>query len=436
MSAVLWTGVRTLSQPGRCLGCGASLSSCTPKKWNTFSTLKPKRSFEIQSTRFYARGQSQHSRDGPIVRYLRTLRWVPIPLGVGFAYISYQQYGHVVKREEKKIQQTSDPEELLASDWVVRSYKCLPLKIISRLWGKANNLELPVSLRSPLFKSYIWMFGCNMDEAAIRDLQHYRNLAEFFRRRLRPGVRPVDSKHSVVCPSDGIVLHLGKANHGVLEQVKGITYSLQDFFGPLSWTDSENQPVNALPQTKDGLQKNTTHKRLARYARDVVNSADNELYHCVIYLAPGDYHGFHSPAQWVIAHRRHFPGELLSVNPGIARLVKGLFNINERAVYFGQWEHGFFSMAAVGATNVGNIKVYHDKTLFTNEPMKFESGEYSDSSFRNIDIKGIAMKKGEPFGEFNLGSTIVLVFEAPKNFKFRIEPGQKVKFGQALGTVK
>jgi len=54
-------------------------------------------------------------------------------------------------------------------------------------------------------------------------------------------------------------------------------------------------------------------------------------------------------------------GELFSVNPGIARWLQGVFNFNERAVYVGNWEHGFFTMAAVGATNVGSINVCFDK---------------------------------------------------------------------------
>lgn len=57
---------------------------------------------------------------------------------------------------------------------------------------------------------------------------------------------------------------------------------------------------------------------------------------------------FHSPVEWQPVHRRHFVGQLLSVNPSVAKWLPGLFCLNERAIYFGEWEHGFFALAAVG----------------------------------------------------------------------------------------
>jgi len=44
------------------------------------------------------------------------------------------------------------------------------------------------------------------------------------------------------------------------------------------------------------------------------------------------------------------------------------------------------------------------------------------------------VKKGDYFGEFNLGSTIVLIFEAPENFRFSFnKSGDVVRMGKSIG---
>ncbi len=41
----------------------------------------------------------------------------------------------------------------------------------------------------------------------------------------------------------------------------------------------------------------------------------------------------------------------------------------------------------------------------------------------------------EEVGHFEMGSSVVLIFEAPKNFKLEVEEGKPVKYGQVIGRV-
>lgn len=42
---------------------------------------------------------------------------------------------------------------------------------------------------------------------------------------------------------------------------------------------------------------------------------------------------------------------------------------------------------------------------------------------------------GQEVGEFRMGSTVVLLFEAPKGFIFDVDAGQTIQMGQALGRI-
>ena len=177
------------------------------------------------------------------------------------------------------------------------------------------------------------------------------------------------------------------------------------------------------------------------------------LFFCVIYLAPGDYHRFHSPVSWVVEQRRHFAGELYSVSPWLQSRLKNLFVLNERVVLLGRWRHGMFSMTPVGATNVGSIIINFDRELRTNSFTKDPTEATAKNGFAEATYKGASallgghpITKGSEIGGFQLGSTVVLVFEAPAanpddppgkgGFRFYVKPGQKVKMGEALGVVE
>lgn len=254
-----------------------------------------------------------------------------------------------------------------------------------------------------------------MKEAAVEDLHHYRNLSEFFRRRLKHAVRPLCASSCLLSPADGKILHFGSVKNLEVEQVKGVTYNLENFLGPQRSTVTDSLSIRD----------------------DLLSSPDNDLFHVVVYLAPGDYHCFHSPTEWRVVLRRHFPGSLMSVSPGVARWVKELFCLNERVVLTGQWQYGFFSFTAVGATNVGSIRIYFDQELQTNTPL-YSQGSFHDHSYvsrGDVAEGGVALQKGEAMGEFNLGSTIVLLFEAPKDFTFCLKHGQPIRVGEGLGSL-
>jgi phosphatidylserine decarboxylase len=387
----------------------------------------------------------------------------------------------------------------------------------------------------PLNSRHIKADKASLSEVSEPDLHIYPNLASFFYRTLKPGVRPLDpNQNALLSPADGRVLQFGTIDSGEVEQVKGMTYSLDALLGTSKPETSPNpqNPSDIFTPQKGPPQQNTTSHRegdeevikhdeefatvngisytlpnlfsgpvqkqpkktsmdastaskpsseaevradLALgekpwYAR-LTSENKTSLYYVVVYLAPGDYHRFHSPTAWVAEKRRHFAGELYSVSPYLQRTLPGLFTLNERVVLLGRWRWGFFSMTPVGATNVGSIKINFDAELRTNSLLTDTAADraaeeasrrgesysgFAEATYEGASsvLRGHALRRGEEMGGFQLGSTIVLVFEAPKGqrpslddgwsgepttrkggWNWKIEKGQKVKMGEALGWV-
>ncbi|PHH91718.1 hypothetical protein CDD83_10566 [Cordyceps sp. RAO-2017] len=462
------------------------------------------------------------------------IQWYQIPVGLGIGFLGLIQFYKISTREQERQKELQDGQRETAQPqarlrvrpegpWQVQVMSTLPLKAISRLWGRFNELTIPYYLRVPGFRLYSFIFGVNLDEVSEPDLHVYPNLAAFFYRTLKPGARPLDpDPNALLSPSDGKVLQFGRIEGGDIEQVKGMTYSIDALLGKNtptastrsgSWgrgsddgcaqrgesrvneaiiqQEAEFAKVNGISYTLPDLLSGPSNARDLPAATDESTEASpraesevradlalgekpwydllsadktTALYYAVVYLAPGDYHRFHSPTNWVVERRRHFAGELYSVSPYLQRTLPGLFTLNERVVLLGRWRHGFFSYTPVGATNVGSIKINFDRELRTNslttdtaadqaaeeaarrgEPyLGFAEATYAGASGV---LHGHALRRGDEMGGFQLGSTVVLVFEAPADrrgesqgatastWQWCVEKGQRVKMGQALGRI-
>lgn len=109
---------------------------------------------------------------------------------------------------------------------------------------------------------------------------------------------------------------------------------------------------------------------------------NTKMLYAVIYLSPGDYHRFHSPARFNATFRRRIAGYLEPVKPAYLVGHKDVLKDNERVSLLGDWEHGFFAMSMVGALNVGAIEVHKDRALRTNvaNPTYFQDRFFCDKN--------------------------------------------------------
>ncbi|TXG51164.1 hypothetical protein EZV62_023688 [Acer yangbiense] len=292
-----------------------------------------------------------------------------------------------------------------------------------------------------------------LEEAAL-PLEEYTSLREFFVRTLKQGSRPIDhDPHCLVSPVDGIILRFGelKGAGAMIEQVKGFSYSVSSLLGASSFLPMIAEG-DVHEEREDSAVIENTKKSWWRISlaspkvRDTVSSCPMKgLYYCVIYLKPGDYHRIHSPVDWNVLGRRHFSGRLFPVNERATKTIRNLYVENERVVLEGLWQEGFMAIAAIGATNIGSIELFIEPELRTNRPRKrLLHSESPEERVYEPEGVGVMLKKGDEVAAFNMGSTVVLVFQAPSlksleredttsEFRFSIGRGDKIRVGEALG---
>jgi phosphatidylserine decarboxylase len=242
-----------------------------------------------------------------------------------------------------------------------------------------------------MYRAFARAVGADLSETEL-PLGEYASLGDFFARRLRDGVRPIDMTPGVIIsPCDGVIAARGQATDGELVQVKGKTYRLDDLL--------VDQALAARLRGGD---------------------------YVTIYLSPRDYHRVHTPVAGAVLGYDYVPGALWPVNPRVAARVDQLLAKNERVVIrLDGGKLGHIALVMVAAAGVGNMALADGA---------FESADLRrGGEVHRVELAARPIARGDELGAFRLGSTVVLVFEPGKAI-LAGDLGSAVRFGERLGS--
>ncbi|MFZ5471909.1 MAG: archaetidylserine decarboxylase [Myxococcota bacterium] len=267
--------------------------------------------------------------------------------------------------------------------------RLLPKSALSSAVGLAARAPVPRGLHRAAMRVFALRYGVDMGEAE-HGFSHYPTFAQFFTRRLKPGLRPIDGgERAIVSPVDGTVSQAGDAEGGRCLQAKGIWFPLDKLLG-----DEEEAE---------------------RFAGGTF---------ATLYLSPRDYHRIHAPVDGEIVGYTYLPGQFWPVNPVSVRSKDALFCLNERLVTYIASAAGKVALVAVGATCVARIHAAYDDLLT-------HAGSPRKSHFYPTPKK---LTKGEEVAMFEMGSTVILLFEKGRvRWDTSVVEGAVVRVGGRMG---
>ncbi len=268
----------------------------------------------------------------------------------------------------------------------------LPQHGISRLVLAATRVRARW-FKNALIRGFLKLYDIDMRDAVQSDPLRYASFNEFFTRALRPGTRPLElDARTIASPVDGTISECGDIDGELLLQAKGKLYTLSDLLAGRSWAQ--------------------------RFAGGSF---------ATIYLAPYNYHRIHMPLRGQLAETWFVPGRLFSVNGLTARVVPRLFARNERIVTLFDSDAGAFALVLVGALNVGSMATVWAGDI-TPAPRRV---------ITQLPPQTLTLEKGAELGRFNMGSTVILLFE-PRRVRWlaNVQAGMAVQLGQSIGRLQ
>ncbi|UOF94039.1 MAG: phosphatidylserine decarboxylase [Bordetella sp.] len=228
-----------------------------------------------------------------------------------------------------------------------------------------------------MISRFIQRYDIDLQEAKIENPLEYKTFNDFFTRSLKDSARPINNEvGSAICPTDGTITQLGKINSGRIFQAKGHSYSIIELLG------------GSFERAKPFLHGNFL----------------------TIYLSPKNYHRVHMPVNGILKEMVNIPGRLFSVNYLNVRKIPNLFARNKRVACVFSTNYGPMIIVFVGAMIVSSIETVWEKDMLQSQKRVISSKKYDEHCLNSK----IDFLRGEEIGHFNLGSTVIVIFDSRK----------------------
>jgi len=280
----------------------------------------------------------------------------------------------------------------LVDQLFVLMQRLLPERVLGKAVHALTRSQVPW-LRTLLIRSFVRLYDIDLSEVEQPEPESWANLNAFFTRPLRAGARPIaPGEGAVVSPSDGLLEEISYAEAENLLQAKRFRYRIADF---LALDPAEAKPFHGGATA-------------------------------TIYLAPRDYHRVHMPLGGRVTGTTYVPGRRWAVNRRTVRAVPGLFAANERVVVWCENDAGRYAVVLVGALNVASISLAWTGEIPPARQVVRTRLEATDPA--------LLIATGGLIGQFNLGSTVVIVAERGLiTWDQGLILGTKVRMGARLG---
>jgi phosphatidylserine decarboxylase len=263
----------------------------------------------------------------------------------------------------------------------------LPRRLATKFVGRIARME-HAAVRVPSIALWRFFSGVDLSDAVTT---RFGSLREAFIRPLRPGARAFDPGAAVVAsPCDAIVGAHGRIREGLVYQVKGFPYRLDELV-----------PDPALAE---------------RFA---------DGWFVTLRLTAGMYHRFHAPADLSVEAVTYLSGDCWNVNPIALKRVERLFCRNERAVI----ETRLADDTAMLLIPVAAILVAGIRLTFLDT-----SALLRDRGPGRVACRA-ELAKGEEMGWFEHGSTIIAILPRGAALVPELTEGQPIRAGQRIARV-